>query len=461
MGSEGNAPAGIPPAGLTRMSALGGTLFWPPMAVAADARTTVVDGSGPPARARLRDLPRGTLIILGAILLAGLAVRVWGAAHPVVAPGPDADAYTSLARSLYEDQAYGSSDWSPGLPLLISAIYYVTGGEHTLIARVVIAGLGAVMVLFTFQIGRRVAGVAAGLVAAALVATYPTYIENTAQYLSEPLAAFLLAGGLLAMLWAADQPRLLAWALPGAAFGALILTRPEYQAIVVLLAGFALWRVRRDADLRRGVAAACILLAVAGVVVAPWMVRNRIVLDKWVPVSTGGGKALFVATFLPGDGRQVPTKRELMRRFLGAKDPITTPELKAQPMTPLLDRVARKYPDLPRDKALGRIGKENLHKYLSEQPLAYVRMSAAKFWNIFNRGSSPYMRDWGWVAYHRALLVLAIAGFVLLVLRAGTRWEALLLAAPIAAISVLGTILLAVPRRQVPLMPVICVFAGA
>jgi hypothetical protein len=87
-------------------------------------------------------------------------------------------------------------------------------------------------------------------------------------------------------------------------------------------------------------------------------------------------------------------------------------------------------------------------------------MSAAKFWNIFNRGSSPYMRDWGWIAYHRALLLLAIAGFVLLVRAAATRWAALLLASPIACIAVLGTILLAVPRRQVPVMPIVCVFAG-
>jgi hypothetical protein len=70
------------------------------------------------------------------------------------------------------------------------------------------------------------------------------------------------------------------------------------------------------------------------------------------------------------------------------------------------------------------------------------------------------MRDWGWVAYHRVLLLLAIAGLVLLVLRAQTRWAALLLASPVACIAVLGTILLAVPRRQVPLMPLVCVFAG-
>jgi hypothetical protein len=247
--------------------------------------------------------------------------------------------------------------------------------------------------------------------------------------------------------------------VPGLTLGLLILTRPEYQAIAVVFAALVAWRLWRDANWKRALAGVAVLAACAAVVVIPWMARNHAAVGQWT-VSTGGGKALFVATFLPGDGRQVPTKRELMRRFLGAKDPITTPELKAQPMTPLLNRVARKYPDLPRDKALGRIGKENLRKYLSEQPLAYLKMSAAKFWNIFNRGSSPYMRDWGWVAYHRALLALAIAGFVLLALRARTRWTALLLASPIACIAVLGTILLAVPRRQVPLIPLVCVFAG-
>ena len=415
---------------------------------------------------RLRDLPTPFTILLAAIVLIGLAVRAWAATHPVVDPGPDADAYASLARALFEHHTYGSpgqtstSDWSPGAPLLFGAVYWLTGGVNPEAARLVVALLGAAMVLFTFLIGRRLAGNWAGLLAALFVATYPTYIENNGQLLSEPVAAFLLTGAMLAMLWAADPGRpLWAWVLPGLTLGLLILTRPEYQAISVVFAALVAWRVWRDSGRRRALAAVALLAVCAAVAVVPWMARNHSVVGQWT-VSTGGGKALFVATFLPGDGRQVPTKRELMRRFLGAKDPITTPELKAQPMTPLLNRVARKYPDLPRDKALGRIGKENLRKYLSEQPLAYLRMSAAKFWNIFNRGSSPYMRDWGWVAYHRLLLALAVAGFALLALRASTRWAALLLASPIACIAVLGTILLAVPRRQVPLMPLVCVFAG-
>jgi hypothetical protein len=274
------------------------------------------------------------------------------------------------------------------------------------------------------------------------------------------VAAFLLVAGLLAFLWAADLRRVAAWLVPGVLFGALILTRPEYQAITLVFAAFAAWRVWKDRTWRLALASTAVLLAGAALIVGPWTIRNYIVLDELVPVSTGGQKALFVATYLPGDGRQVPTKRELMRRLLGEKDPITTDELKAQPMNVLLDRVAQKYPDMPRDEALGRIGRENFRKYASEQPLAYAEMSFLKFWNMWERGSSPYMRDWGWNVYHKLLLLLGIGGFVLLVRRVSTRYAALLLAVPIASISVLGTVLLAVPRRQVPLMPLICVFAG-
>lgn len=431
---------------------------------AAEPRRAARDAASYP---RLRELPRPLLAGLILLLVVAFALRAWSATHPVIDPGPDSQAYSAMSKYLYETGHYGTpnqtspSDWSPGLPLLVTALYHLLGRVDPEAARLVIAALGTLMVLFTFLIGRRVAGAAAGLLAAAVVATYPTFIENNGQLLSEPLAAFLLSGGLLGVLWAADRRQLLAWALPGLLFGALILTRPEYQVITFVFAAFALWRVWRDVGLVRGLAAASVLVLCAALVVTPWMIRNRIVLDKWVPVSTGGGKALFVATYLPGLGRQVPVKRELMRRYLGAQDPITTDELRAQEMQPLLNRVASRYPDLPRDEALGRIGRENLKRYVTEQPVAYARMSALKLWNVWERGSSPYMRPPSWVAYHRGLLLLAVAGFVTVALRRRQRWMALLLASPIAAISVLGTILLAVPRRQVPLIPLLSVFAAA
>jgi 4-amino-4-deoxy-L-arabinose transferase-like glycosyltransferase len=418
------------------------------------------------ARPRLRELGRPVHLALAAILLIAFAVRLWAALNPIEDPGPDADAYASISRWLFETGRYGSpsmssaSDWSPGAPLLFAAVYLLIGNADPEAARIFVALLGTAMVLCVFLLGLRLSGLAAGLLAALLVATYPTYIENNGQLLSEPVAAFLLTAGLLAFLWAAERRRVAAWLLPGTLFGALILTRPEYQAITLVFAAFAAWRVFTDRTWRLAIASAAVLLLGAALVVGPWTVRNYVVLDELVPVTTGGQKALFVATYLPGDGRQVPTKRELMRRLLGAEDPITTDELKAQPMNELLDRVARRYPDMPRDQALGRIGRENFKKYVTEQPLAYAGMSARKFWNMWERGSSPYMRDLGWNLYHKLLLLLGIGGFALLVIAARTRYAALLLAVPIVSISVLGTILLAVPRRQVPLMPLICVFAA-
>ncbi|MBW3534719.1 MAG: hypothetical protein KY453_05800, partial [Gemmatimonadetes bacterium] len=69
------------------------------------------------------------------------------------------------------------------------------------------------------------------------------------------------------------------------------------------IADTAVDRPRRRLDARFLVAFALVL--------APWTIRNAIVLDRFVPVSTGGGKALFIGTYMPGDGDHFRTKRQL------------------------------------------------------------------------------------------------------------------------------------------------------
>src|SRR5687767_2754332 len=201
-----------------------------PMAAATEVLRT-------PAPTRLRELGRPIHLALAAILLIAFSVRMWAALNPIHDPGPDAEAYASIARWLFEEGRYGSptmsssSDWSPGAPLMYAAVYFLIGTDAPDAARAFVAVLGTLMVLCVFLLGLRLSGRAAGLLAALLVATYPAYIENNGQLLSEPIAAFLLTAGLLAFLWAAERRRVLAWLLPGVLFGALILTRPEYQAI--------------------------------------------------------------------------------------------------------------------------------------------------------------------------------------------------------------------------------------
>ncbi len=151
------------------------------------------------------------LAALVAILLLGAGLRVdnaWRGRAPVY----DAAAYATIAANLERGEGFTlglgatqpASNYSPGLPLFVGGVYAVTGGVHERTARLVLALLGTLSVLFAYLIGRRLSGPFAGLVGAAAVAIYPALLEYQGMFMSEPLAATLLSGAVLAMLWAAE-----------------------------------------------------------------------------------------------------------------------------------------------------------------------------------------------------------------------------------------------------------------
>ena len=420
---------------------------------------------------RLRTLPErhGGRVVLGlliAILALGLALRVQAALTPPEDVGNDAAAYMAIAKGLYTEGHYGGptqqapNDWSPGAPLLYAGVYFLTGGVHIKAALLVVALLGTGTILLTYLLGRRLAGPVAGVIGAFLAATYPAFIDNTGRLLAEPVALFWLPAAMLAFLWASDGGKLWRWLAPGALLGLTTLTRPEYLPFVALFALLALLRVWLGGDRRGflpGVAAAALLVVAFCAALAPWTARNAIVLDRFVPVTTGGGKALFVATYLPGDGRQQLVKRKLIERYYGKKDLPYTEVLQTE-MEPLLNRVANKYPELGRDAALARIGRENFVRYASEQPLDYAWMVIRKIQNMWDRGSSATMSPKFWFAYHKTLVFWALAALVALAWR--RRWEVLPIGLTILGITLIGGLLLAVPRRALPLMPFVLALAG-
>ena len=422
---------------------------------------------------RVRTLPErhGGPVVLSLVvlvLLAGFGLRLAAALSPPAEVGNDAEAYMMIARALYEDGRYGSpaqaspTDWSPGAPLLYGAVYYVVGGVRPGAVLLLLAVLGLATMIFVYLIARRLGGPVAGLCAVVLAATYPSFVENTQRMLAEPLAMFLLTGTVLAFLWASDGGRLWRWLVPGLGLGASALTRPEYVPFVAVFGLLALVRVawlyraeRRTAVLK-GVAAAALLAVAFAVPLAPWTARNFVVLDRFVPVTTGGGKALFVATYLPAEGRQQRVKALLIERYYGKT--LSYPEVKATEMAPLLNRVAERYPDLSRDAALARIARENFRTYVTEQPGAYAQMILAKVGNMWDRGSTPVMSTDTMFVYHRVLIALAIVGFAAML--AWRRWEAVVIGLLVLGVTVVGGLTLAVPRRALPLMPLVLCFAA-
>ena len=175
-----------------------------------------------------------------------------------------------------------------------------------------------------------------------------------------------------------------------------------------------------------------------------------------MPISTGGGKALFIGTYLPGNGLHLDVKRVLIARYQGREN-LTPTELSRTSMTPLLNRVARRYPDLPRDAALQRIGRENAVHYLRHQPLDFAGMIAGKMWHMWH-GSGAAGRSTLGSVYHFAVVALGLAGLAARARR--RRWEVLPIGLLLLGITVLGGLLLAGTRRNVTLMPLVMALAG-
>jgi len=404
---------------------------------------------------------RAGLAVLALILALGLGLRLheaWDGREPVF----DASAYATIAANLERGEGFTlgeaatqpASNYSPGVPLFVAGVYEVTGGVHERTARVLLALIGSLAVLFTYLIGRRLSGPVAGLIGAAAIAIYPALLEYQGMLMGEPLATTLLSGAVLA-IFCTDAGRGLKWFLPGALLGALMLVRPEYLGVALLVSLVVLVKNGRD-EWRNSLTSAAVLLAGAAIVVVPWTVRNAIVLDRFVPVSTGGGQVLFAGTYLPSDGDPENVGEKVVERHPELFGSRAVEQLRLEQILARL--AAARYPGTETDQALGRMGREQLWDDLSEEPLEYAGFVATKVWRIWTRGQREVMQEPGWRLFHWALVVFGLVG--LAVLAAQRRWEALLIATIFVAITALSALLVASPRRVLAMLPLVAALAG-
>lgn len=417
---------------------------------------------------------RLTRVALAAICILALGLRVGEAAAGGEQP-PDATAYAQLAESLSDDGRYAfdpgdpqappqpASTYSPGLPLLVAGIYAL-GGEDQTLARIVLALIGALAVPLAFLLGRRLAGDVAGLAAALVLAVLPALTEYAGLLMTEPLAATLLIGAVLAVLRASDDGDR-RWALvAGLLLGALTLVRAEFIVLVVLLPLLVLLR-RPTRDRVRGAALPAALIALAAIlVIAPWTIRNASALDRFVPVSTGGGKTLYIGTNLEADGDAVRLRENLLAERprlasrLSRLGPVDDPANYA--LERALLQVAREEdPGADPDEVLGALGREQLGDAVTERPGDLIGLLASKTYDTWTKPARETMDLLPWRILQFALVIGALGGLAILTLR--RRFEALVLGATLLFIAAVGALLIASPRRALTALPLLCALAAA
>ncbi len=159
--------------------------------------------------------------------------------------------------------------------------------------------LGVATVALAYEVGRRLFSPAVGLVAGLWLALFPNLIYHTTTYLSETLFNFLVLAALALLFWTdwrkegLGRGRLVAFAI---VLGLSALVRPisllflPLLLVAWLIAGFG-WR--------RSLAYGGLVLGVTAAVIAPWAVRNAVVMRAPVIISTNFGDDLCMGHY-PG-----------------------------------------------------------------------------------------------------------------------------------------------------------------
>lgn len=415
---------------------------------------------------------RGRALCFLAIFLLGLGLRLDYAIRAPNHPVDDARAYARISRALYGGEGFTQGDgpgyrhlqpasnYSPGLPLLTAGLYAVRGAADVEAALIVFALLGSLSIPLAFLLGRRLGGPDAGLIATLPVAVYPALLEYGGMLMTEPLATALLAGAMLCLLRACELRRPLPWIGTGLLLGGLAMLRPEYSILIPLLPALALLRLRRERGGIRGgiLLGPALAVGVACLVVLPWTIRNFVVFDRLVPISTGGGQVLYEGSYLPAG----PDPERIVPALL-ERHPWIGRELGAQPgpiyrgqAVALL--AAREHPGEDPDVALRGMALDAYGHAMVDEPLRLTGFLAGKAWLAWTDPARDVMRFPLWRAMQLLLLLAAAIGLVVGLIR--RRFEAVLFATVFAVFTIVQMVFIASPRRTLVLTPELAALAG-
>lgn len=230
-----------------------------------------------------------------AILAGAVFLRVVWAALVPIDPVSDSFAYQQFTAGLLEGRGYSWQDgaptafWPVGTSAAYAMVYWLLG-QSAAAAVAFHLLLTAGILTATLYLGTRWVGRPAALTACLLLAIWPMHIEFTTVIASELIFTALLLAALC--VW---ESRRLSWwwqaLLLGTAVAAASYVRPTALLLPVVLACSTVFDSRRR---WHGIktAGACVL--VAGLLIAPWSIRNAHAFGEFVPISTNAGVNLWM-----------------------------------------------------------------------------------------------------------------------------------------------------------------------
>jgi 4-amino-4-deoxy-L-arabinose transferase-like glycosyltransferase len=236
-------------------------------------------------------------------VMVGLGLRIGWLLYARPEPVSDYQVYVALAETLLDDRFFGldapSAFWLPGYPTFLAALMLVSRSVVWLsVVNVVLSTLACVLV---YLLARKVTGREGVAVAAtAVCALTPGFVLYAPVLGTEQLFVVLfLVAVLLALGIRGPSPwRALA---TGLVAGLAALTRGEMLFYLPILLAFV-WFTSGMRPTMRRVQQCAVLVAGVAIVVVPWAVRNAVVVDAGLSLSTVGGMNFYFGHRADGYG---------------------------------------------------------------------------------------------------------------------------------------------------------------
>ena len=395
-------------------------------------------------------------LALGVIVIAALVLRLaysFGAGGLV--KGEDPDAYLSIARNLAEGEGFASiagqpTAYRPPLyPVFVAAALIMSGGSLKVVA-VVQAVISALTIVGVYGIARELRGKWAGLAAAVIAAADPFMIHTAGEGMSEALFCLFMIASVFYLVMlekgtASFFPRRAVLAAVCIALAGM--TRPIAWPLAAVPIVTGLLHRRK---LFAGLAQAVLVVTICAAVSAPWIVRNKMQFDAFIPTTTHGGYTLYLGNN--------PYLRDAVRWHRGAW-------LSGESTFDAFEREVAQARGERTEVEFDRFMRHQGLEYIREHPKEALRLALAKFtffWRLApsrtsSRGDIPNAVRCALGTFSVMLFAGALAGIVAI---RRERRVMLIMLFPVVLMTAAHTILWSQLRFRLPLHPLMAALCG-
>ncbi|MEW9697912.1 ArnT family glycosyltransferase [Paenibacillus sp. SI8] len=238
-------------------------------------------------------MQKGAFFALLLLLAAALYLRLHYVLEALYPPLEwDQLEYTKTAIQLIERGIYAYRDTqsnslvTPGWPLILAAVFSITGYEPIesalMVVRVLNCFIALGAIVFIYLIGSRLLHPITGLLAGGFAAVYPSYVWSTSLILTEVPFLTAFTGMLYLQVKIIQENKRRDHLWMGLLLGICVLIRPNSLPMAVVPYIF-LWMEHKRIDWKHAVWAA----AAFSLILLPWWIRNVITFHEFIFIAKG------------------------------------------------------------------------------------------------------------------------------------------------------------------------------